>query len=244
MLTLSTDISAEVEVTECVGSMLTQFLDRLPAGEAAHLREHASLLQLHSGQVLFEQDQALDAIYFPVDCVASLTTMLSDGWIVEALSIGREGVVGLGLLLGVPTSPHRVVVQVAGTAWRVPGTALAQIRRTAPTFVARAGRLADSMLGGMSQSAACLARHTVPSRAARWLLTTADRVPEGEFRLTQEYLAAMLGVHRPTVTLAMQELASEGLVSYRRGVVCITDRPGLEAASCECYGVVTSMFRE
>jgi CRP-like cAMP-binding protein len=224
--------------------MLTQLLDTLPAAEAAHLREHGSLLHLEAGHVLFQHDQALDAMYFPVDCVASLTTMLSDGWIVEALSIGREGVVGVGLLLGVPKSRHRVVVQVAGTAWRVPGTALAQIRANAPTFVAGVGRLVDAMMGGMSQSAACLARHTVPSRAARWLLTTADRVPGGEFRLTQEYLAAMLGVHRPTVTLAMQELASEGRVSYRRGVVRITDRPGLEAASCECYGVVTSMFRE
>jgi CRP-like cAMP-binding protein len=207
------------------------------------MREGAEVSQ-HSGELLYEVGGDLSAIYFPYTSVVSVTTELSDGRIVESVSIGREGLVGLPFLLGAKKSHHRVICQVPGEALKVPAASFAMIVARLPVFRVRLGLFTDATLTATSQSAACLAMHPVVERCARWLLMTADRTGSEQFHLTQEFLAAMLGSHRPTVTLAAGSLQQSGLIRYHRGEITVLDRKGLEAASCECYRAVTDAYEE
>jgi CRP-like cAMP-binding protein len=219
-------------------------LETLPREEAELIRAECATVELRTGQVLADVGKAFGDAYFPVSSVVSVTTQMRDGRLVESTTIGREAVACLPGLLGSKLSRQHVVAQVPGSALAVPVETLRGLLGSLPEFEARLGLMADCMMTAMSQSAACLALHPVPERCARWLLMTADRVDSNSFHLTQEYLAAMLGVHRPTVTIAARTLQLAGLIAYRRGEIQILDRAGLEAASCECYEVVRDVFRE
>ena len=219
-------------------------LRSLPRHERDLFLSAGSAVNQQSGDVLYHPGAAIDAIYFPRTSVISVTTEFEDGRLVESTSIGCEGVSGLPLLLGAPHSRHRVVVQVPGDGFRVPAAAALAAAAEAPVFRARLDLYTDLTMSIMSQSAGCLAMHTVPERCARWLLETRDRVDSNRFHLTQEFLAAMLGTHRPTVTVAAGGLQDQGLISYHRGEITILDRPGLEAVACECYAVVRSAHTE
>lgn len=212
-------------------------LSALPPHEAAAIRAHGTVTDFAPGALLYAVGDPIDAIYFPIDCVASVTTELADGRLVESATVGREGVVGLPYLLGAPVSRQRVIVQVPGSGIRIHVRELAALRNEAPALVNSLGPYADTVMTSMSQSAACLAMHPVAERCARWLLTTGDRTATDRFHLTHEFLAAMLGVHRPTVSIAAGMLQRAGLIEYHRGNVHILDHEGLQAASCECYGV-------
>src|SRR5439155_18129566 len=177
--------------------------------------------------------------YFPEDGLGSVVAVMEDGSMVEAASVGRDGFVGASLYLGAARSTARVIWQVPGEAYRIPAEAFLDL-------IAE-GRFGDSLAGylqqmqdQMTQVAGCNRRHTIERRAARWLLMTHDRVSGDQFLLTHEFLATMLGAGRPKVTIAAQKLQQAGLISYRRGVVSIRDRAGLERAACECYRVIAS----
>ena len=210
--------------------------------EANAITALCSPVEFATGQVLYDVGDPFTAVYFPVSAVVSITTQLKDGRLVESTTIGREGIVGLPALLGALKSHQHVVSQVPGAALELPIDAVAGVLAENPIFAGRVGLLADCTMTAMAQSSACLALHPVAERCARWLLMTADRVNSNFFHLTQEYLAAMLGVYRPSVTIAAQTLQRAGLIEYRRGNIQILDRPNLEAASCECYGVVRDIF--
>jgi CRP-like cAMP-binding protein len=218
------------------------FLESLPEHERLTIIGAGEAVTQHSGDVIYRVGGGFPAIYFPLDAVISVTTELADGKIVESVTIGREGMAGLPFFLGATKSHHHVIAQVPGTSWRVMSPAFRTLMEKLPTFRARLGPFADSVMASMSQSSACIALHPVAQRCARWLLMTADRTGDNNFDLTQEFLAAMLGSHRPTVSLAAGMLQQKGLIRYHRGNVQITDRPGLEAVSCECYRVVTDIF--
>jgi len=207
----------------------------LPPAEAAAIEAGGQTVALDAGAILYAVGDVIDQIYFPLTCVASVTTELEDGRLVESATIGREGVVGLSYLLGAPISRQRVINQVPGQAIRISTRRIAAVLAQTPVLAASFGRYADAVMTTMSQSAACLAMHPVAERCARWLLTTSDRTGADRFHLTHEFLAAMLGVHRPTVTIAAGMLQRAGFLEYHRGNVHILDRPGLLAASCECY---------
>lgn len=181
-------------------------------------------------------------VEFPVQAVASLVIEFEDGRAVEGVSIGCEGVIGLPYFLADGTAHERVVIQVPGESYRVRAT-LFHESAPLPGFRRQLGRFVYCAMYSMNQSAACLAFHTVAARCARWLLTMADRTGSDQFRLTQEGLAAMLGSHRPTVTLAAGTLQHAGLIRYHRGHISIIDRAGLEAASCECYAAIVNVYQ-
>jgi len=166
-----------------------------------------------------------------------------DGRVVEVGTIGNEGVVGMSAYFGSHLDDLETVVQVAGsgaTTMRV-GTFVAEReRRSALYHIVR--RYSQALLGLVTRSAACNALHEVEARCARWLLTTQDRVGGDTFVLTQEYLASMLGVRRSTVTLVARGLEEQGLIRYSRGRIQVLQRQALEAAACECYGVVRGYF--
>jgi CRP-like cAMP-binding protein len=192
-------------------------------------------------QILWEPNQPIEAVYFPIDAVASILALF-DGGSVEVGTIGNEGCVGLPVFLGATTSTGRAMVQVAGEGERLD---IAVFRREAH----REGRLrqileryTQAFVTQVSQSTACNRAHSVEQRLARWLLIVRDRVRRNEFLLTHEFLGQMLGVRRATVSETAAALQRVKLISYHRGVITIRDEPGLERAACECYWIVRHEF--
>jgi hypothetical protein len=176
--------------------------------------------------------------------VASITTLMNDGRLVEVATVGDEGIVGIEAYLGAdPVALGDTMMQVAGTSAEM--MTVASFRHA---VVAHKGfgdvvsRYAQVVVAQMMQSTACNALHPVQQRCARWLLTTHDRMHRQDFGLSHEFLAVMLGVARPTVSIVAGGLQDAGLIRYARGRMAILDRKGLQAASCECYGVVRAQF--
>ncbi|HEX9610021.1 MAG TPA: Crp/Fnr family transcriptional regulator [Candidatus Limnocylindria bacterium] len=211
-------------------------LASLPAAELERVSRMLDERELTLAQTIATPGQPFDEILFPVTAVCSVIVETQDRRGVEAGTIGYEGVVGLPRFLGAPSSPRRTVCQIGGSTLfgaasdlaAHPDTPLADaVRRYASTFLTQA-----------AQTAACNRLHPLEQRAARWLLMTDDRTAGAAFHLTHEFFAIMLGAHRPSVSLAAQLLQRRGLIEYARGNVRILDRRGLEAASCECYGVI------
>ncbi len=210
-------------------------LDALPEGELEILRPHLEVVALGQKDTLIERYAPIESVYFPTGCVASLVAEIEDGQIVE---VGKEGMVGLPVFLGVKTVPLGCFCQVPGDAIKLgsdvlraevrPGSKLHELlqRYTEVTFVFAA------------QSSACNRLHSVEQRASRWLLQTHDRVGRDEFGLTQEFLSQMLGVRRASVSEVAAELQEAGCISYSCGAIKLLDRASLEAKSCECYRVI------
>jgi DNA-binding transcriptional regulator YhcF (GntR family) len=164
----------------------------------------------------------------------SMTVELSGGRAVEVASIGREGAVGGIISCGQAPAFTRAEVLVGGSALRVPMTALEDAKRRSNFIGNLFCRFSDYLLAQVMQSAACNAYHSIPERAARWLLHAQDRAGD-RIQLTQEALAGLLGVQRTTVNAVIQTLQSEGVISTGRGVITVTDRAGLKRQACECY---------
>jgi CRP-like cAMP-binding protein len=214
-----------------------RLLGALRPDDLALLTRDLEPVVLAKKQVLYEVGEPLDHIYFIEEGVASVMTMMEDGASSEVGMVGPEGLVGVSALLGGDTSAQHVVVQLAGTAHHIPAA------RCRAAFERSAGvrrvvlRFIEDLLNLSSQTAACNRLHSVEQRTARWLLMAADRIASNLLPLTQEFLAAMLGVRRSGVSEAAGELQRSGLIRYRRGEITIIDRAGLEAVACECYGL-------
>jgi CRP-like cAMP-binding protein len=198
---------------------------------------------LTQGTVLEPRQQQPTFAYFPWSGVCSLTTVMLDGRVVEVGTIGNEGVVGMSAYFGTQGEDLETVVQVEGggaSMMRV-GTFVAEMERRGALYQL-VRRYSQALLALMTRSVACNALHDVEARGARWLLMTHDRVEGASFGLTHEYLASMLGVRRPTVTLVLKSLQQKGLIRSSRGRITILKRQGLQALSCECYAVVRGYF--
>ena len=195
-------------------------------------------------QILHRSGDALHHVYFPNGGVMSITTVLSDGTTVEAATVGDEGMIGIEAFLNDHACAcGEILVQVPDTS--VERMSVDAFRREAErrgTFRDLIGRYAESVIAQMMQSTACNAMHPVQQRCARWLLLTHDRMHEHDFQLSHEFLAVMLGVQRPTVSIVAKGLQQAGLIRYARGRISVTDRKGLEAASCECYATMRARF--
>jgi CRP-like cAMP-binding protein len=202
---------------------------------------HAELIEPANGASLQEPLQPPTDVYFPNDGAASVVAVMEDGAMIEAAVVGIDGFVGTPVALRAERSTTRVIWQVPGSAYRIPAARFESLVATGgvgPILFRYIQQLGDQM----AQVAGCNRRHPIIERAARWLLMVDDRVDGSTFMLTQEFLATMLGVGRPKVTLAAQQLQQTGLISYRRGVVTISDRAGLEQAACDCYDVLAGIF--
>ena len=226
------------------GPRSNRLLAALSPDDYAALAPYLRPARLRRGEALIEPGEAVGHLLFPHDCVVSLVAVLEDGGTAETGTVGREGVLGLVSGLGGRRPIARAVVRVPGTASRIDAA------RFHAAFEARPGvrRLslgyAGALVAQMLQTAACNAHHRVEARLARWLLVMHDRVAGSALPLTHEFMAEMLGVQRSTLTPAAAALRDAGLIRYRRGVVEILDRPGLEAAACECYRVVRDQFEQ
>ena len=171
-----------------------------------------------------------------------MVTVFEDGTTAEMATVGREGMVGIGILLGGEHALSRYVVSVSGFAHAIEASRLRSALRTSPELRAACETYAQAFVAHLLQNVACNAAHRVEQRCARWLLMCADQTEKDTFELTQEYLAEMLGVRRSTVTVVAGTLQQAGLIHYRRGAIAILDRPGLEATVCECYRIVRNGY--
>src|SRR5262245_13526982 len=201
---------------------------------APHLRQ-ASLKQ---GSLLQEQEAPVERVYFPLSGVISLISVMEGGEVVETATVGREGAVGAFGGLGPWRAFTRAVVQLPGTAAVISvapfQAAVSQSNQLRNLIL----RFKEALLGQVQQTAACNALHPLEDRLARWLLQTLDRADGAELPLTQDFMAQMLGVRRTTVTLIAHRLQHAGLIRYRRGLLQVLDRSGLEETACECYGTI------
>jgi CRP-like cAMP-binding protein len=219
-----------------------RLLARLPAGDFKRLFPDPRPVTLEFMQVLYEPEAAIDFVYFPSHGVVSQVTVMEDGAIIELSTVGKDGVVGLPLVLGIAESSSKAVVQVPGSGLRLTAEKLkAEISRDTPLRRLLL-RYTGVFLFQISQAVACNGLHSVQQRCCRWLLMTHDRVDGDEFPITHEFLAQMLGVRRPSITEVLRPLKEEGLIRYRRGRMTVLEREGLENASCECYRTVQQEY--
>jgi len=219
-----------------------RILAAAPREEYERLLPHLEYVELRRGDVLHGAGEHISHVYFPYSGTVSVTVQMRDGRELEVGVVGREGMIGLPLVLGTDTAPFKSFAQVSGGA----------MRAAAETFrreVGRGGglfglllRYAQTFFVATAQTAACNRLHTVEGRLARWLLTTRDRAESDELDLTHDFLAAMLGVRRAGVTEAVGVLKSRGMIGLSRGHISILDAEGLGRASCECYGVVREEY--
>jgi CRP-like cAMP-binding protein len=220
-----------------------RLLAALPALEYNRIARHLRVQTRAAGDTLHEQGRRIDNVYFPNGGVFSVTTRMRDGSLVEIATVGREGMLGVGVFLGDRSGTGPTFQQVAdGPVAVLAVSPFVKAAAIAGTFRDVMGLYTQATLLQTIQGTACTARHDVTQRCCRWLLQTHDRVGADDFPLKHEFLAFMLGVHRPTVTVVLRSLQETGLVSSRYGRIRVLRRRQLEAASCECYGVIRRHF--
>ncbi len=210
-------------------------IDLLPRKDRLRLLKVCEPFQLVLSQVLCEPVTPTRHVYFPTDGFISLVRPVDAHTGLEVGMVGREGMVGAQLALGVPTSPLRALVQGAGFAQRIEAGAFRVELARSPALQGNLHRYLYVLMEQLSTSAACLRFHLIGPRLARWLLMSHDRAHADTFHVTQEFLAYMLGVRRVGVTAAASALQRGGLIQYTRGELKVLDRPRLEAAACSCY---------
>lgn len=220
-------------------SLLDAFSPELYEKLAPNLKR----VSLKQGQILHHPGEAIEDLYFPIDCALSITITMRDGSTAEAGVIGRREVLGINAIMGgKETTQTEYIVQIAGSAIKIDAPPLLEefdrnkeLRDVLLCFT-------QAMIAQISQTTACNSLHVLEQRLARWLLEAQDRVNSDEIRLTQEFLSHMLGVRRAGVTQTAQKFQENGLISYRRGIVQILDQKRLEEAACECFGTVREEY--
>ena len=200
--------------------------------------ERAEVVTIRPKEIVYKQEQPIQFAHFPEDCVISLVTELEDGDVVEAMTVGNDGFTGIAVFHGLPSSRLTAVGQISGESRRVAAEDFREMMAVCPSLYRLLHRYSQFVFETVSQSAACNRLHVIEQRCARWLLMSQDRVGRDGFDLTQEFLAVMLGVRRPGVTVAMGLLQKAGLITHRRGNITVVNRAGLEKVSCECYRTI------
>jgi CRP-like cAMP-binding protein len=216
-------------------------LAALPRKTYGRLAAGLEPVTLTFGDVLYEPGETIRHVYFPGASLVSLLTLADGHLALEVGLIGRDGMVGIPVVLGHKVSAVRALVQGEGTALRMAAAPFLKEFRIGLTLQQELYSYVHTLMAQISQTAACNRFHVVERRLARWLLMTHDRVKSDQFRMTHEFLGHMLGVRRVGVTKAAQALQRGDLIRYSRGVITVLDRKGLEAAACECYKVVRDM---
>jgi len=216
-------------------------LETLPRAEYRRLRAGLEPVTLTFGEILYQPGQSIRHVYFPCDSLVSLLTVVDGHKAMEIGMVGREGMLGIPVALGINDSPVRALVQGSGTALRMSAARFRVEYGRHRALYRAVNRSVHERIVLITQTAACNRFHPVDNRLARWLLMTRDRMGRNHFRLTQELLGNMLGVLRGAVTAAAGEMQRRKLIRYTRGEIDILDGKGLEAASCRCYRTVRNI---
>lgn len=225
------EASVNIKRNRILGALVPEVFERLA--------RQLEYVELPLGIVLYDAEEPIRHAYFPLHGTVSILTVLEDGAAVEAGVIGNEGMAGISLILGYRMEVNRrALIQIPGSGMRIKAEAfIEEINRNGP-FRDLLLCYLQAFITQISQTAACNHIHHVDERLARWLLSMLDRTASNELHLTQEIIADMLGVRRAGVSVSATRLQEKGLITYKRGHIRILDRPGLEAASCECYETV------
>jgi CRP-like cAMP-binding protein len=224
-------------------SSTNMLLELLTPSERDDVLEAATTAPLPKGVKVMERGHKIETILVPTDGVVSYATALEDGSAVETCMVGYEGIVGGELALANHAfAPVEAVVQLPGHAWVIPFDRFVELRERLPGLDELVRKQTQRMLAEAYQGIACNRLHPLEQRLSRWLLMCHDRSAGDDLELTQEFIAIMLGVQRPTVTVAVGTLQHAGLVEARRGRIAILDRDGLERSTCECYEAVQGAF--
>jgi CRP-like cAMP-binding protein len=213
-------------------------LDRVPSHEQTPLMAYCQIIELRAGEILYQPDDPLTHVYFPLSGMVSLIAVMRDGRAVETMTIGREGVVATSASGYVDPAFSRFMVQVPGTAVRVTAPGFEDMIDASVGLCSAVSRYREVLLRTTLQIVACNAVHSVRQRCARWLLITHDRSGSDLLPLTQASLAEMLGVKRNAVSIVTRELRHLAIIENKRGLIEVVDREGLNAIACECYGLV------
>jgi len=208
------------------------------------LEPHLETVDLPRGTVLYEPGDSIRYTYFPHDAIVSLVDVMADGRLAEVAMFGREGLFGLLSAFVSREAFGRYVVQIPGTASRIPLDHMHEVIRMRPALQRLVLAYNEALLAQAYHTVACNAVHPVEARCCRWLLSTHDRMDRGALPLTHEFLAEMLGVQRSTVSTTLSRLQAAGLIEQYRGGINVLDRAGLEQAACECYGKIRLRFEK
>ncbi|MEE1656884.1 Crp/Fnr family transcriptional regulator [Microvirga sp. CF3062] len=221
-----------------------RLLAALAPDDFAFLEPHLAIVDLQRGQTLYEVGETIVHTYFPHDGMVSLVTIMHDGKSVEMATFGCEGLFGLVSAFVTRQSFGRYIVQLSGTASRTELNTMHEAMAARPAIQQLVLRFTEALMAQTLQAVACNAVHSVEARCCRWILMSQDRAGQPDLPLTQEFLAEMLGVQRSTVSDVARAIQDKGLIRLGRGIITVTDRPGLEAASCECYEVIRQKFEQ
>lgn len=221
-----------------------RFLALLPEAEYKQLMPDLEQVRMEIGSPINDADELIEYVYFPINCIISQVTELKDGFSVEAGVIGREGCSGVELSLAEKTSPRPTHIELAGDSLRMSADGFQAALEKSRILDKLMKRFTSAYLAQVAQVIACNSHHRIEQRLARWLLMCHDRMDGNELRITQDFIAQMLGVHRPGVSIAIVALKDAGLISNQRGVITIEDRKGLEEATCECYETINREYEK
>lgn len=206
----------------------------LPEAALQRWLPQLELVQLTLGQVLYEPGGTMTNAYFPTTSIVSMLYVMKNGESAETAVVGAEGLIGIPLFMGGDFTSSRAVVQNAGPAYLLPAAALKQEFKDAAVLHLLL-RYTQALMSQTVQTAACNKHHTLEQQLSRWLLLSLDRLPTNQLVMTPQLIANMLGVKQPMVREAEKKLQSDGLIQYDTGRITVTNRPGLEMTSCECY---------
>lgn len=226
------------QTTNLVPPPDNQLLAALPSEEYRRLYSNIEQITLVYGENIYERGEIIGDVYFPNSGIISLLAAVNKSATLEVGIVGREGMVGLPVFLGVKTSINRAIVQGKGFAMKMKAGDFLDECQNGGKLPKILQRYAHSLLTQVSQSAVCYRFHPIEERLARWLLMTSDRMAKDEFQITQEFLSSMLGVRREAVNKSAVVLQQRQLIRYTRGKFSIINRTGLEATSCSCYEMI------
>ena len=223
--------------------MRNRLIDALPQDVTLGLQRSFERVSLERGQILHHPGETIRHLYFPLDCLVSITVTMRGGKIAEAGAVGNREVVGVNAFMGgSETNQTEYIVQIEGDAMKIEAQPLLDAfdsnKAVRDVFL----KYTQAYIAQLSQNVGCNRLHNVEQRFARWLLEVYDRIQTMDLRLTQEFIGEMLGVQRPTVTDIAKRLEGQGLITVQRGLIRISDLPGLERIACECYTVVKEEY--
>jgi CRP-like cAMP-binding protein len=221
-----------------------RLLAALTPEDFAFLEPHLTMIDLQRGEILYEVGETIAYTYFPHDAMVSLVTIMHDGKSVEMATFGCEGLFGLVSAFVTRQSFGRYIVQLSGTASRIDLGMMHEAMATRPAVQRLVLSFTEALMAETLQAVACNAVHNVEARCCRWILMSQDRAGQPDLPLTQEFLAEMLGVQRSTVSDVARSIQDKGLIRLGRGIITVTNRPGLEAAACECYQIIRQKFEQ
>jgi CRP-like cAMP-binding protein len=223
--------------------MRNVLLSLLSPSDLKRLRPHLRSMHFEQHHVLFEADEEIELVYFPISAVVSLVVTLSTGEMIEVAMVGKDGVVGASAALDGKISLSRGIAQLSGEIVVCEIDALKSAALQSPKLLSLLIRHEQTVYAQAQQSAACFATHLVEARLCRWLLRVRDLSESDNLPFTQEYLAEMLGVRRTSITEVAHTLQEAGRIQYARGRIQVVDAKALRASACECYGSMQALYR-